>query len=278
MKIVVVTGASTGIGQAAALRLARRGFQVYAGVRKEADAKTWKNVANAKPIRLDVTDPDSVHEAVAALSKEFSRAVEVNLINNAGIAVAGPIEAVSIERWREQFDVNVFGLVRVTQACLPYIRATSGRIVNISSVAGLATSPFLGPYSASKFAVEAISDALRRELRPSGCRVVVIEPGPIATPIWEKNLAKKDLLWEGVSKELEKAYGAGLASFLKSAEKSARDAVSVDRVSDAIEKALTAENPRTRYVVGAKVLPTAMAITGLLPDKWIDKIVARELS
>lgn len=276
MKAVIITGASTGIGHAAALRLAEKGFQVYAGVRKDADAKAWKQVRNVTALKIDVTKDGSVAEAADGIRKELQGADEVHLVNNAGIAVAGPIEGVSMERWHEQFEVNVFGLVRVSQAFLPFVRATRGRVVNLSSVSGLATTPYLGPYSASKFAVEAISDALRRELRQFGSRVIVIEPGPIATPIWEKGLGKKDYLLGELSPALRKAYAHELAQFQKGAEKSARSAVPVDRVSDAIEAALTAARPKTRYVVGAKGLPVAMAVAGMLPDKLLDALVAKQ--
>jgi NAD(P)-dependent dehydrogenase (short-subunit alcohol dehydrogenase family) len=276
MKIVIVTGASTGIGHAAAMRLAERGFQVFAGVRKDADAKAWKQVRNARALKLDVTKEESLSEALASIRQELDTAEEVSLINNAGIAVAGPIEGVSLARWHEQFEVNVFGLLRATQAFLPWIRPTRGRIVNISSISGLATPPYLGPYSASKFAVEAISDALRRELQQFGCRVVVLEPGPIATPIWEKNLQRKGSLLAELSPKLQELYGRELLHFQRGVEKSARDAVPVERVVTVIEKALTSANPRTRYVVGNRALPAAMALAGILPDKVQDALVARE--
>ncbi len=276
MKHVVITGASSGIGQAAAVRLAEAGFQVWAGVRKDADAKAWKKVPNARALKIDVASDESVASALAEARDALTDAGEVHLVNNAGIAVSGPVEGVSIERWKEQFEVNVFGLLRATQAFLPFVRGTRGRVVNISSVSGLATSPYLGPYSASKFAVEAISDALRRELRQFGCRVIVLEPGPIATPIWEKNFEKKDVVLNSMPVDLRDVYGRELEKFLKGAAKSARGAVPVDRVSDAIELALTAAKPKARYVVGAKGLPAAMTVAGLLPDSWVDAIVARE--
>jgi NAD(P)-dependent dehydrogenase (short-subunit alcohol dehydrogenase family) len=275
-KVVVVTGASSGIGRAAAMRLAEKGFHVLAGVRRERDAERWRGVDRATPLLLDVASDASVEAALAKARPLLEGAGEVHLVNNAGIAVAGPVEAVPIARWKEQFEVNVFGLLRITQALLPSVRATAGRIVNISSVSGLAAAPYMGPYSASKFAVEALSDALRRELRQFGCRVIVVEPGPIATPIWEKNLGQKDPLLGDLTPELRKAYGRELARFEKGAEKTARGAAPVDRVSDVIEKALSAERPRTRYVVGAKTLPAQMALAGLLPDKWVDALVARE--
>ncbi len=276
MKIVIITGASTGIGKAAALRLAAKGLHVLAGVRRDSDAKTWMGIPNAQPLLIDVTDEASITNALNGIRKLLDKAKEIHLVNNAGIAVAGPIEGVPISRWREQFDVNVFGLVRATQIFLPYIRATRGRIVNVSSVAGLAASPYMGPYSASKFAVEAISDALRRELRQFGCKVVVVEPGPVATPIWEKSLGKKEVLQ--LPAHLNEIYGRELKKFQRGVEGAVRNAVSVDRVSDAIEKALFSAKPRTRYIVGEKALQAQMAINGFLPDSWVDAMIARQFS
>lgn len=275
MKIVILTGASSGIGKAAALRLAELGYHVLAGVRREKDADAWKAVPRSIPLMLDVAKEDMVDEAVSQVREVLEKAEEVHLVNNAGIAVAGPVEGVSLARWREQFDVNVFGLVKVTQAFLPYIRKTRGRIVNISSVSGLATSPYLGPYSASKFAVEAISDALRRELLPSGVKVIVVEPGPIATPIWEKNLGKKEVLMAELPKALHPVYGKALEKFQRGAEQSAKSAVGVEHTTRAIEKALLSKNPRTRIIVGNKTLPAQMAVFGLMPDKAVDFLIAK---
>lgn len=276
MKAVIITGASTGIGRAAAEALAERDFHVFAGVRKEADAAAWQGARNVRALRLDVTSDASVAEAIASVKGELERAEEVHLVNNAGIAVAGPIEGVPVARWREQFDVNVFGLVRVTQAVLPFVRATQGRIVNISSISGLATSPYLGVYSASKFSVEAISDALRRELRQFGCRVAVVEPGPIATPIWEKNLGVDEDPARLLPPELKALYGDELEKFRRGVEKAVRDAVPARRVAKAIEHALSSPKPRTRYVVGAKTLPAQMKILGALPDSWVDTLISRD--
>lgn len=276
MKLVLVTGASSGIGHAAARRMAEKGFQVVAGVRKESDARAWKKVTNARAVLLDVTSDASVSDAMAELRPLLEAAAEVHLVNNAGIAIAGPVEGVALARWKEQFEVNVFGLVRATQAMLPYIRATKGRIVNISSVSGLATMPYLGPYSASKFAVEAISDALRRELRHIGSQVIVVEPGPVATPIWEKNMGRQSLV-EELPQALRPVYEKALGRFQRGVAKSARGAVPVDRVSNIVEKALCSPRPRTRYIVGRPALPMQMALAAHLPDAWLDSVLAPAL-
>ncbi len=184
---ILISGSSTGIGKATAIQLARKGHVVWAGVRaqKSFDALTKANVQGLKPIFLDVCDEKSIEEAVARITKESG--LLHGLVNNAGIAIGGPVEAVNLSDWRRQFETNVFGQILVTQKCLPLLRQCKGRIVNVSSVSGKIASPFLAPYAGSKHALEAISDSLRRELRPHGVKVSIVEPGPIATPIWEKS-------------------------------------------------------------------------------------------
>lgn len=275
MKVVVLTGASSGIGKAAALRLAELGYHVLAGVRREKDAEAWKAVPRSLPLIIDVAKEDTVDAAAQQVRELLEKAEEVHLVNNAGIAVAGPVEGVSLAKWREQFDVNVFGLVKVTQAFLPHIRRTKGRIVNISSVSGLATSPYLGPYSASKFAVEAISDALRRELAPFGVQIIVVEPGPIATPIWEKNLGKKEVLLAELPKHLHSVYSRAIEKFQRGAEMSAKSAVGVDHTTRAIERALLAKKPPTRIVVGSRGLGAQMKLVGLMPDRAVDFLIGK---
>lgn len=274
MKIAIVTGASSGIGKAAALRLSARGMQVLAGVRKEADASSFAGLKNIQPFFVDVTKDESVAAGLQSIKPILEKAEQVHLVNNAGIAVTGPVEGVPLARWREQYEVNVFGLVRATQTFLPFIRSTRGRVVNMSSISGLATSPFFGPYSSSKFAVEAISDALRREISRYGCKVVVIEPGAIATPIWDKGLDKKDDFFGELSPEMKKVYGPELQQMQKGVAKIARDAAPVDLVSDAVEKALLLARPRTRYVVGPKALAFQMAMLNFIPDAWADKMIS----
>jgi NAD(P)-dependent dehydrogenase (short-subunit alcohol dehydrogenase family) len=275
MKIVVFTGASSGIGKAGALRLAELGFHIFAGVRNEQDALAWKAIPRSIPLIMDVAQESDVDQAVSRVRELLEKAEEVHLVNNAGIAVAGPVEGVSLARWREQFDVNVFGLVKVTQAFLPHIRRTKGRIVNISSVSGLATSPYLGPYSASKFAVEAISDALRRELQPMGVKVIVIEPGPIATPIWEKSFKRKDAIHAELPSALLPIYGRALEIFQRGARKSADGAVGVEHTNRAIEKALLSKKPSTRIVVGSRGLSAQMALLNIIPDRAADYLIGK---
>lgn len=272
-ELVLVTGASTGIGHAIAKRMIQHGFRVAAGVRKQKDFAAWQETAF--PVILDVADPESVKRGLDALRPELDRAARVHLVNNAGIAVSGPVEGVPVEKWREQFEVNVFGLVRMSQALMPWVRATRGRIVNISSISGRATSPFLGPYSASKFAVEAISDAMRRELARFGVGVVVIEPGPIATPIWDKNFSKLESELAELGPEMVRLYGPEMRRFAELAKASSDGAPPPSKVAEVAHRALTLAKPRTRYVVGKTGLPAQVMLTDYLPDRWLDAMIAK---
>src|SRR5215475_8847089 len=187
---VVITGASTGIGAACARFLADRGFQVFAGVRNRqaGEALTTGRTARLTPIYLDVTEERSIQEAAELITRRVGDVGLAGLVNNAGIAIGSPLEVIPIDLLRRQFEVNVFGQIAVTQAFLPLLRKGHGRIVNMGSIAGRATIPLMGPYSASKFALEALTNALRLELQPWGIPVSVIEPGATATPIWEKSI------------------------------------------------------------------------------------------
>lgn len=193
---VVITGAATGIGAACANRLAHTGFHVFAGVRKTEDGAALQQAIGDQvtPLLLDVTNGEQIAAAQAAVTTMVGERGLAGLVNNAGIAVGGPLEFMPLDEFHRQMEVNVYGALAVTQAFLPLLRQAKGRIINMSSIAGLAASPFLGPYAASKFALEALSDALRLELHPWEIEVVLIEPGNIATPIWQKGLAFADQL------------------------------------------------------------------------------------
>jgi NAD(P)-dependent dehydrogenase (short-subunit alcohol dehydrogenase family) len=185
-----VTGASKGIGEATVLRLVACGRPVYAGVRSEADAQRWRRYAGngVTPLRFDVTDPAAIAAAADAVRHERGEAGLAGLVNNAGVALAGPLEFLPIAVLRRQLEINVIGQVAVTQAFLPLIRRAGGRIIFISSVSGRSALPFTGAYAASKHALEAAADALRVELRPWRLRVVLVEPGVIETPIWQTSM------------------------------------------------------------------------------------------
>lgn len=270
-ELVIVTGASSGIGAATAALLEENGFHSVGTVRSSGASN-----ALANRLVLDVADEKSIETAVSSIRSLLDSAPKVHLVNNAGIAVAGPVEAVPLARWREQFEVNVFGLVRMSQALLPWIRKTGGRIVNVSSVNGIVTSPYLGPYSASKFSVEAISDALRRELAGFGVEVIAVQPGPVATPIWEKNFSRLEEEMRSFGPEMNQVYGGTMQGFAALARKSAEEAVPVEYVSETILRALKAPRPRTRYVVGSMAGRMQMALLRFLPDRWIDALVAKQ--
>lgn len=272
----VITGASTGIGKACALELDRRGFHVFAGVRSEAAAENLRAEASVRlvPVPIDVTDAASIAAAVETVGRALGDAGVAGLVNNAGIAVPGPLEAVPIELLRRQFEVNVIGQVAVTRAFLPLLRKSRGRIVNMSSINGGFSAPYLGPYSASKFALEAITDAFRVELRTWGIQVSAVEPGAIDTPIWQKSTDAADDLAENVSPEVMSLYEADLAVLRNAVAKLASRALPVDRVVRAVIHALTSRRPKTRYFVGRGVRSTFKG-NRLLPDRLRDWIVRK---
>ena len=199
---MVITGASTGIGAACATHLRGLGFRIFGGVRKPEDAERLRS-AGAEPLTIDVTDADSIRSAASQLGD----APLAGLVNNAGVAVAGPVEFVPIEELRHQLEVNVIGQVAVTQAFLPALRRARGRVVNIGSIGGRVALPLLSPYAASKFALEAITDSLRRELRPWGMHVSIVEPGAVATPIWDKSRAANEEVASRMPPESLELYG-----------------------------------------------------------------------
>src|SRR4051794_2098650 len=249
---VVITGVSSGIGQAATLELDRRGFRVFGGVRKEDDAEAVRGAASGRftPLLLDVTNADAIARARETVERELGSEPLAGVVNNAGIGVGGPLEAVDMDDLRRQFEVNTIAPVAVTQAFLPRLRASKGRVVNISSIGGRVAQPFLGPYAASKFALEALSDVMRRELLPWGIHVALIEPGNVKTPIWEKATSQVDAFRENASEEHNHLYGANLARMAKVVDLAERTGVPAQNVAVAVAHALTADRPRTRYLIG----------------------------
>lgn len=272
---VLVTGASTGIGEACALRLARGGWHVFAGVRKEADGEAVREKAGrgVTPVLLDVTDAQQI-ESAAKLIREESEGGLAGLVNNAGVGRGGPIEYLPIDEWREQFEVNVLGQIAVTQAMLPLIRTAQGRIVLMGSIAGRLAGPLLGPYAASKHALEAIAESLRHELKPWGLRVVLVEPGAIKTPIWEKAHEKANELEEALPAEARERYAPAIEAARAGFQRQERMGIDADRVARVVERALTVESPRARYLVGPDAL-IAGSLTRILPDRLKDFVVRR---
>jgi len=272
----VITGASTGIGAACALHLDGLGFRVFAGIRKPADgeALAQKGSPRLVPIELDVTDAASI-AAARRVADAVGGAGLVGLVNNAGIVVAGPLEILPIADLRRQLEVNVVGLVAVTQAFLPLLRRGRGRIVNMGSISGRMVTPLLAPYGASKFAVEALTDALRLEVRPWGIAVAVIEPGAVATPIWDKGRAAGEALKQGTPPEGQRLYADAVAAVENAAARAARHAIPPDAVARAVAHALTSPRPKTRYLVGKDA--RIQSIVALLPDRLRDRLLALAL-
>jgi NAD(P)-dependent dehydrogenase (short-subunit alcohol dehydrogenase family) len=270
---VVITGASTGIGRATALRLARAGFDVLAGVRREEDGAALSGEdGRIEPVLVDVTDAGQV----AGLAERVAGAPLAGLVNNAGIAVAGPLEGIPLDQVRRQYEVNVFGLLAVTQALLQPIRAGHGRIVNIGSIGGRINTPFVGPYSSSKAAVRSLSAALRRELRPWDIRVALVEPGALDTPIWRKGEEGANETIAALPEHVRTLYARPLDALVAATRKIAAGASSPDDAAQAVEHALTAARPRTLYTVGREARIQG-AMHALLPARTFDALVARAM-
>jgi len=271
---VVITGASTGIGAACARFLADHGFQVFAGVRDRQAGEVLVNGRTLRliPIHLDVTEDTSIRNAAERVTHHLGDAGLAGLINNAGIAIGSPLEVIPIDQLRRQFEVNVFGQIAVTQAFLPLLRKGHGRIVNMGSIAGRATIPLMGPYSASKHALEALTDALRLELQQWGIQVSVIEPGAIATPIWEKSVKAAKDLEAAADSSAAIGYTELIMRIKETVTKAAERAIPPDAVVRAVVHALTASRPRTRYLVGTDAKIRAWMVKWL-PDRLNDRLL-----
>ena len=271
---VVVTGASTGIGAACALNCAGRGMTVFAGVRdpRAGEALAAKGGPSIIPIMLDVTDEPSIARSVEVVQRAVGAAGLRGLVNNAGIVIGSPLEVIPLSQLRKQLEVNVIGQIAVTQAFLPLLRRGRGRIVNMGSIAGRGTIPLLGPYSASKYALEALTDALRMELRPWGIQVSIIEPGAIATPIWDKSTKEAENLEASASEEAKALYGEAVIRIREAIAQAAQRAIPPDAVVQAVHHALTAARPRTRYLVGTDAKLRAWMVKWL-PDRVQDRLL-----
>jgi NAD(P)-dependent dehydrogenase (short-subunit alcohol dehydrogenase family) len=275
---VVVTGASTGIGRACALSLDALGFRIFAGVRKSGDGDSLRRVSSARltPVFIDVTDERSITAAAETVSREVGDAGLVGLINNAGVAIPGPLEYLLLEELRRQLEINLVGQLAVTQAFLPLLRKARGRIVNISSLAGKLTTPFNGAYSAAKHGMEAFSDALRMELAPWGIHVSVVEPGTIATAMPRKLLQDADTVLRNLPPEGRERYGEAFETYVRTLAEHAQSGSPPEVVSRAVVHALTAKSPRTRYPAGAPA-GRMLALYRLLPDRLLDCVILRFL-
>ena len=258
------------------MRLVGAGFRVFAGVRRDEDADRLRQMSDrVVPVRLDLTEQAHIEEAARVLAGDVGESGLAAVVNNAGIAVGGPLEFLPLDALRRQIEVNVVGQVAVTQAVLPMLRAARGRIVFVSSIAGRSALPFIGAYAASKHALEALADAWRVELAQWGIHVAVVEPGVIATPIWRTSLAAADrtIAQMPEAKELERLYGRRVAIVRKWTEQ--QEGLPADTVAAAVEHALTAAKPKTRYVIGRDA-KTRLWLEKL-PDRVRDRLIAKQL-
>jgi NAD(P)-dependent dehydrogenase (short-subunit alcohol dehydrogenase family) len=270
----LVTGASTGIGRATALRLDSGGWRVFAGVRRDADAESLRESGSDRlvPLGLDVTDAGQIASAAQRIADLGGGGLD-GLVNNAGIGVPGPLETIPMDDFRRQVEVNLIGHLAVTKAMLPLVRQASGRIVFISSIGGRIAFPMNGSYHAAKFGIEAIGDVFRQELRPWGISVSIVEPGAIATPIWERSDREFAAVVEHAP-ETEKLYGRQFAAVRRLSRKLGERGIPPERVAKTIEHALTARRPRARYLVGADTKFQARVKT-VVPTRLWDRIVSR---
>jgi len=278
-RFVLVTGASTGIGKACAVYLAKRGFSVIAGVRRDENGKNLELVAggNLQGIQLDIADSGSIQAAGKKIAEITGESGLAGIVNNAGISVPGPVEFVSRDEWRRQFEVNVFGQVAVTQALLPLVRRYvavrghgAGRIAFVGSIAGRVTMPMMGPYSASKHAIAAIAAALRMELHDQGIHVCLIEPGAIQSEIWRKGIEFAATI--GADGPLRERYGRQIDAAVSNARDSAARAIPADRVARVVWRCLSSPRPPRRKTIGRDALLAAV-LKRILPEKWFDKVL-----
>ena len=260
------------------MEMDRRGWRVFAGVRSDAAGRRLQSQASSRlaSLRLDVTDEQEIAAAAVLVRETVGDRGLAGLVNNAGIVIAGPLEILPLAELRKQFEVNVVGQIAVTQALLPLLRAAKGRIVNMGSANGRFAPPYMGPYAASKHAMEALSDALRLELRTWGIHVSLIEPGSIATPIWDKSLAAADDLQAAASPEAVAMYEADLDALRKATRKLAAGAIPVRKVALAVAHALTAARPKPRYPVGFDT-QVAFRLHKWLPDRLWDQFIKKQL-
>jgi len=273
MRSVLVTGASTGIGRASALRLDAAGWRVFAGIRKEDDAQALREAGSDRlsPLFLDVTDAEQI-AAAAELIGAGSGGLD-GLVNNAGVAIPSPLETMPIDDFRRQIEINLIAHVAVTQAMLPALRGGGGRVVFISSIGGRIAFPLTGAYHAAKFGIEAVGDVFRQELAPWGLRVAIVEPGSIDTPIWERGERTADEIGAR-SPQRESLYGKAIENYRKVIRETAERGISPQKVAKVVEHALSAGRPRSRYLVGIDARVQAR-IKPLLPTPVFDRIVAR---
>lgn len=275
-RFILITGASSGIGESAALALVREGYEVIAGVRNEVDAARLRmnNPAKIHPLIMEVTDQVCMDNARKDAERIIGDGNLVAIFNNAGMVINGAVLHIPIEQWRQQFEVNVLGAIRTTQLFFPLLVSRDAkidhhprRIINMSSVSGLFASPFLGPYAASKFAMEAFSDSLRRELYMHDIQVVLINAGNIRTPIWHKART--------LPSYLGKEYQSILEFKEKLIDKQIAESIPVKAIDDVVIKAVTSRKVKVRYLVMRQAWK--FRLMRLLPAKWVDNLIQKRL-
>jgi len=277
-ELIVVTGASTGIGAATVKELARRGFHVLAGVRREADADALRGlgIEGIEPCILDITVESDITAIADRVARDPQRRPLRALVNNAGIAINAPVETLPISQWRQQFEVNLFGHIAITQALLPALLNSSGTVVNISSVGGKVALPTYGAYAGSKFALEAVSDALRREVGAAKVKVVVIEPGAVKTEIAERGIATSEGLKANMTVVQLTRYSEVMDAVMAQARSFNETGVSAEAAAVVIAKAATASRPRTRYTIG-RDSAILLQVSRFVSDRLLDRIVRLNL-
>jgi NAD(P)-dependent dehydrogenase (short-subunit alcohol dehydrogenase family) len=250
------------------------GFKVYAGVRREEDAQALREAASNRltPLMLDVSDGGSIARARRQIAEQTDALA--GLVNNAGVVVAGPLEALPMSELRDQFEVNVFGVLALTKAFLPHLRVGRGRIVNVSSINGRIVTPFAAAYGASKFALEGISDGLRMELSPWSIPVSVVQPGATATAIWSTSTQRALDNAGNFDPEMRDRYAGLVAAIERRGGQPPQHAIPPERVAAVIHRALTTRRPRTRYLVGTDARIAAV-MAAVLPDRLKDRILTR---
>ena len=275
---VLITGCSTGIGHAAAVRLSKAGWRVFAGVRTERDAETLasQTPASCEPIQLDVTDADAIAAASARVAEVVGEDGLDGLINNAGLCVASPVECLGVDALRHQLEVNTIGPIALTRATLPLLMRARGRVVMVSSISGRIPFPIVGAYTASKHALECLSHALRVEIAPCGVRVTVIEPGPVRTPIWSRtSKATADAMKQWAEPQRDR-YGSAMDRMRQVAAEGEAQGVPPEDVAALIEQSLLSKRPMRRKVIGASFSDRVL-LTGLVPGWARDRAFARGL-
>lgn len=273
-ELIVVTGASSGIGAATVQEMARRGYFVLAGVRREQDAHNIQG-PNIEPVLIDITRMEDITALAHRVETDpLGRPLRA-IVNNAGIGANAPVEVFDLDAWRKLFEVNYFGHIAVTQKLLPALLRSKGRVINISSVGGKVAMATYGPYGGTKFALEALSDSLRRELAPLGVDVVVIEPGAVQTEISGRAIATANAVASSMTPEQTERYGALIHAVTAQAAAADKTGVKASVAANVIAEAITSRKPRTRYGVGNEA--ALIGMMGVLPDRVVDWLLAAVL-